>query len=122
MFEKLEGIFRKHSYTIKTIGIVIGSVTCLAATGCLIADGYRNRRLLLGNVNEHDKTVYKKFQEEVAEVLKDFNPVYKDGFDVPFVTKEGALEFLEKRGDTYQIDILDDSCSAIWISKEQIVE
>jgi hypothetical protein len=37
--------------------------------------------------------------------------------EVPFATKEIATKFLEDRGDTYQIDIMDDLTSVIWISK-----
>lgn len=47
--------------------------------------------------------------------------IFKDGFEVlpelPFVTKEVATKFLEERGTTYQVDILDDLTSVIWISK-----
>lgn len=54
---------------------------------------------------------------ENRKILEEFGAIYKEGYDVPFATKEVVEKFLNERGNTYQIDILDADTSAVWISK-----
>lgn len=51
------------------------------------------------------------------KVLESFGATYKEGYDVPFATREVVEKFLNERGDTYQLDILDDLTSVVYISK-----
>lgn len=50
------------------------------------------------------------------ELVDEYGAEYKYGCKVPFVTNENAKKFLDERGDTYQIDVLDDLTSVVWIS------
>lgn len=51
------------------------------------------------------------------KVLENFGATYKEGYDVPFATREVVEKFLDERGGTYQIDIMDDDTSMVYISK-----
>jgi len=116
MFEKTKEFYNEHKGTIKTIGLVVGaSAICVgtAVVGIKLAaiDSPKNRIVnvplpqdLIGMINP-DKAL-----------LESYGAVFKDGYSVPFATKDIALKFLEERGDTYQIDILDDLTSVIWIA------
>lgn len=52
------------------------------------------------------------------KVLESFGATYKEGYDVPFGTREVVEKFLDERGgSTYQLDILDDNTSVVYIYK-----
>ena len=51
------------------------------------------------------------------KVLESFGATYKEGYSVPFGTREVVEKFLDERGSTYQLDILDDDTSVVYISK-----
>ena len=51
------------------------------------------------------------------KVLESYGATYKEGYDVPFATREVVEKFLDERGSTYQIYILDDLTSVVYISK-----
>lgn len=51
------------------------------------------------------------------KVLESFGATYKEGDDIPFGTREVVEKFLDERGGTYQLDILDDLTSVVYISK-----
>lgn len=51
------------------------------------------------------------------KVLESFGATYKEGYDVPFGTREVVEKFLDERGSTYQLDIIDDLTSVVYISK-----
>ena len=51
------------------------------------------------------------------KVLESFGATYKEGYDVPFATREVVEKFLDERGSTYQIDMFDDLTSVVYISK-----
>ena len=55
--------------------------------------------------------------DENRKVLESFGATYKEGYDVPFATREVVEKFLDERGGTYQIDIMDDDTSLVYISK-----
>jgi hypothetical protein len=108
MFEKLKQFYKKHEVVILTIG---GGIVIVTAG------------VLLGKKKIKSKTLPKIIENlgyddsKDRAILESYGAVFKDGIDVPFATKEIATKFLEDRGDTYQIDILDDLTSVIWISK-----
>lgn len=56
-------------------------------------------------------------EEEDRKVLENFGATYKEGYDVPFGTREVVEKFLDERGGTYQLDILDDDTSVVYIYK-----
>ena len=51
------------------------------------------------------------------KVLESYGATYKEGYSVPFGTREVVEKFLDERGSTYQLDILDDDTSVVYISK-----
>ena len=51
------------------------------------------------------------------KVLESYGATYKEGYDVPFATREVVEKFLDERGSTYQLDILDDDTSVVYIYK-----
>lgn len=51
------------------------------------------------------------------KVLESYGATYKEGYDVPFATREVVEKFLDERGRTYQIDMFDDLTSVVYISK-----
>ena len=51
------------------------------------------------------------------KVLESYGATYKEGYDVPFGTREVVEKFLDERGSTYQLDILDDDTSVVYIYK-----
>lgn len=50
------------------------------------------------------------------KVLESYGATYKEGYDIPFATREVVEKFLDERGSTYQIDI-DDISSVVYIYK-----
>lgn len=51
------------------------------------------------------------------KILEEFGAIYKEGYGIPFATREIAEKFLKERGNTYQLDILSgDGTGVIWIS------
>jgi len=107
MFEKVKKFYKKHKVVILTIG---GGIVIVTA-GVLLGKKIKSKTLpkIIENL-EYDDSANRA-------LLESYGAVFKDGMDVPFATKEISTKFLEDRGDTYQIDILDDLTSVIWISK-----
>lgn len=107
MFEKVKKFYKKHEVVILTIG---GGIVIVTA-GVLLGKKIKSKTLpkIIENL-EYDDSANRA-------LLESYGAVFKDGMDVPFAIKEIATKFLEDRGDTYQIDILDDLTSVIWILK-----
>jgi hypothetical protein len=107
MFEKVKKFYKEH----KNIVLSVGGTIVILTTGVLL-----NKKL---KSNTLEKIMKNSLTDDSADraILESYGAVFKDGIDVPFATKEIATKFLEDRGDTYQIDILDDLTSVIWISK-----
>ena len=103
MFEKAKKFYEENKKQI----VVIGST--ILVVGVVIGKLMKKPINLKGVVSYDDSAD--------RAILKGFGAIFKDGFGVPFATKEVATKFLEERGDTYQVDILDDLTSVIWISK-----
>jgi len=102
MFEKTKDYYKEHKSVILTVGGV-----CVAGASLLLL---KNK---MGDVmNTYTEGKLKRLQE-----LESIEKVFKDGCKIPFVTKEVASKFMESRGETYQVDILDDLTSVIWITK-----
>ena len=107
MFEKVKKFYKKHEVVILTIGGAIVIVT----VGVLLG-----KKIKSNNLSEITKDLGYDDSADRA-LLKSYGAVFEDGMDVPFATKEIATKFMEERGGTYQIDILDDLTSVIWISE-----
>ena len=107
MFEKVKKFYEGHKVIVLSVG---GSIVILT-TGVLL-----NKKLKSNTLEKIMKNPLTDDSKDRA-ILESYGAIFKDGMNVPFATKEIATKFLEDRGDTYQIDILDDLTSVIWISK-----
>ena len=105
MFEKTKKFYEENKKQI----VVIGSTILVVGVGIIIGKSMK-KPIKLGEVIPFDDSADRA-------ILEGFGAVFKEGYDVPFATKEVATKFLEERGNTYQVDILDDLTSVIWISK-----
>jgi putative intracellular protease/amidase len=107
MFKKVKKFYEEHKIIVLSVG---GSIVILTM-GVLL-----NKKL---KSNTLEKIMKKSLMDDSKDraILESYGAIFKDGMEVPFATKEIATKFLEDRGDTYQIDILDDLTSVIWISK-----
>ena len=103
MFEKTKKFYEENKKQI----VVIGST--ILVVGVVIGKLMKKPNNLKGVVSYDDSAD--------RAILEGFGAIFKDGFGVPFATKEVATKFLEERGNIYQVDILDDLTSVIWISK-----
>jgi len=108
MFKKVKKFYKKHEVVVLTIGGVIVIVTA----GVLLNKKIKSNTLpgIIRNRLGYDDSADRA-------LLESYGAIFKDGWDVPFATKEIATKFMEERGGTYQIDIMDDLTSVIWISK-----
>ena len=106
MFKKVKKFYEEHKIIVLSVG---GSIVIL--TMVLL-----NERLKSNTLEKIMKNPLTDDSKDRA-ILESYGAIFKDGMIVPYATKEIATKFLEDRGDTYQIDILDDLTSVIWISK-----
>ena len=107
MFKKVKKFYEEHKIIVLSVG---GSIVILT-TGVLL-----NKKVKSNTLEKIMKNSLTDNSKDRA-VLESYGAIFKDGMEVPFATKEIATKFMEDRGDTYQIDILDDLTSVIWISK-----
>lgn len=110
MFEKAKKFYRKHK---KVIIITIGGVAVMAI--CVLL----GKKLKLSSKSQIASTFTALTNDDNSEraLLESYGAVFKEGYGVPFATKEVVDKFIKERGQTYQIDILDDLTSVVWISQ-----
>lgn len=107
MFKKVKKFYEEHKIIVLSVG---GSIVILTM-GVLL-----NKKLKSNTLEKIMKNSLMDDSKDRA-ILESYGAIFKDGMEVPFATKEIATKFLEDRGDTYQIDIMDDLTSVIWILK-----
>ena len=112
MNKKVKDFWNKHKNTILA---VVGAGTAFAAgvaiTACI------TKKIQMKNTPMF-KTEYDPQQDDAdRKVLESYGATYKEGYNVPFATREVVEKFLDERGSTYQIYILDDFTSVVYISK-----
>ena len=111
MNKKVKDFWNKNK---KTILAVVGGGTVFAAgvaiTACITKKiQMKNTPILKIDVIPQTDTNRK--------ILESYGATYKEGYDIPFATREVVEKFLDERGSTYQIDIMDDDTSMVYISK-----
>lgn len=112
MNEKVKDFWNKHKNTILAV-VVDGTIFAAAvATMACIKKSQMNNELI-GKI----KIVPQYDDYEKRKVLESFGATYKEGYDVPFATREVVEKFLDERGSTYQLDYIDDLTSIVYISK-----
>ena len=107
MFKKVKKFYEEHKIIVLSVG---GSIVILTM-GVLL-----NKKL---KSNTLEKIMKNSLTDDSKDrvILESYGAIFKDGMAVPFATKEIATKFMEERGGTYQLDILDDLTSVIWISE-----
>ena len=112
MFKKVKKFYEEHKIIVLSVG---GSIVILT-TGVLLNKKLLNKKLESNTLEEIMKNSLMDNSKDRA-ILESYGAIFKDGSPAPFATKEIATKFMEERGETYKIDILDDLTSVIWISK-----
>ena len=111
MNKKVKDFWNKNK---KTILAVVGAGTIFAA-GVAIAASITKKSQI--NNTPMFKIDIVPQDDEKRKVLESFGATYKEGYDVPFATREVVEKFLNERGSTYQLDYIDDLTSIVYISK-----
>lgn len=111
MNKKVKDFWNKNK---KTIFAVVGGGTIFAA-GVAIAACIK-KKSQMNNIPVYRIEIDPQ-EEEHRKVLESYGATYKEGYDVPFATREVVEKFLDERGSTYQIDMFDDLTSVVYISK-----
>lgn len=107
MFKKVKKFYEEH----KIIVLSVGGAIVILTVGVLL-----NKKLKSNTLEKIMKNSLTDDSKDRA-ILESYGAIFKDGMEIPFATKEIATKFMEERGGTYQIDILDDLTSVIWISE-----
>ena len=111
MNKKVKDFWNKNK---KTILAVVGGGTVFAAgvaiTACITKKIQMKNTPIL-KIDAIPQT------DANRKVLESYGATYKEGYDVPFATREVVEKFLDERGSTYQIDMFDDLTSVVYISK-----
>lgn len=108
MFKKVKKFYEEH----KTIVSYVGGGIVILTAGVLL-----NKKIKSNTSLEEIVKNSPTYERKDRAILESYGAIFKDGMDVPFATKEVATKFMEERGGTYQLDILDDVTSVIWISE-----
>lgn len=113
MNKKVKDFWNKNKNKILA---VVGCGTVFAAgvaiTACIKKKSQTNNELL-----RESNLFPLPDDNEKRKVLESFGATYKEGYDVPFATREVVEKFLDERGSTYQLDYIDDLTSIVYISK-----
>ena len=109
MNKKVKDFWNKNKNMILA---VVGGGTIFAA-GVAIAACITKKSQMLAEMEIVPYVV----SDEHRKVLESYGATYKEGYDVPFATREVVEKFLDERGSTYQIDMFDDLTSVVYISK-----
>lgn len=113
MNKKVKDFWNKNKNKILA---VVGCGTVFAA-GVAITACIKKKSQMNNSILAEMEIVPFKFNDADRKVLESFGATYKEGYSVPFGTREVVEKFLDERGSTYQLDILDDHTSVVYISK-----
>ena len=111
MNKKVKDFWNKHKNMILT---VVGCGTVFAATVATAA--FIKKKSQMNNISLEKIKIASQQDDPYRKVLESYGATYKEGF-VPFGTREVVEKFLDERGSTYQLDILDDNTSVVYIYK-----
>ena len=113
MNKKVKDFWNKNKNMILA---VVGGGTVFAA-GVAIAACITKKSQMNNSMLAEMEIVPYEVSDEHRKVLESYGATYKEGYDVPFATREVVEKFLDERGGTYQIDMFDDLTSVVYISK-----
>ena len=122
MNKKVKDFWNKNKNTILA---VVGAGTVFAAgvaiTAC-VTKKIQMKNTMNNTMLADMEIVPFEVTDEHRKVLESYGATYKEGYDVPFGTREVVEKFLDERGSTYQLDILDDFTSVVYIAKQYRIE
>ena len=110
MNKKVKDFWNKNK---KTILAVVGCGTIFAAGVAIAACITKKSKM---NNTQNWKAELVQQDDPYRKILESFGATYKEGY-VPYGTREVVEKFLDERGSTYQLDILDDNTSVVYIYK-----
>ena len=113
MNKKVKDFWNKNKNKILA---VVGAGTVFAA-GVAITACIKKKSQMNNSILAEMEIVPFEFNDADRKVLESYGATYKEGYSVPFGTREVVEKFLDERGSTYQLDILDDHTSVVYISK-----
>lgn len=111
MNKKVKDFWNKNKNTILA---VVGCGTVFAA-GVVIAACIK-KKSQMNNIPIYKLDIVPQDDAD-RKILESYGATYKEGYSVPFGTREVVEKFLDERGSTYQLDILDDDTSVVYIYK-----
>lgn len=112
MNKKVKDFWNKNKNKILA---VVGCGTVFAAGVAIVACITKKSQMNNTPMFKMDNIVQQ--DDPDRKVLESYGATYKEGYGVPFATREVVEKFLDERGSTYQIYILDDLTSVVYISK-----
>ena len=117
MNKKVKDFWNKHKNDILAV-VGAGTVFAvgIAITAC-VTKKIQMKNTMNNTIPADMEIVTFEDTDEHRKVLESYGATYKEGYDVPFATREVVEKFLNERGSTYQIDMFDDLTSVVYISK-----
>ena len=109
MNKKVKDFWNKNKNMILA---VVGGGTVFAA-GVVIAACIK-KKSQMNNIPVYKIETDPQTDANRRKILESYGATYKEGYDIPFATREVVEKFLDERGSTYQIDI-DDISSIVYI-------
>ena len=117
MNKKVKDFWNKHKNDIlAVVGAGTVFVAGIAITAC-VTKKIQMKNTMNNTIPADMEIVTFEDTDEHRKVLESYGATYKEGYDVPFATREVVEKFLDERGSTYQIDMFDDLTSVVYISK-----
>lgn len=116
MNKKVKDFWNKNKNMILA-AVGFGTVFAAGVAGVAIAACIKKKSQMNNSMLAEMEIVPFEVSDEHRKFLESFGATYKEGYDVPFGTREVVEKFLDERGSTYQLDILDDLTSVVFISK-----
>lgn len=116
MNKKVKDFWNKNKNMILA-AVGFGTVFAAGVAGVAIAACIKKKSQMNNSMLAEMEIVPFEVSDEHRKVLENFGATYKEGYDVPFATREVVEKFLDERGSTYQIDYIDDLTSMVYISK-----
>ena len=110
MNKKVKDFWNKNKNTIlAAVGCGTIFAACVAIAACITKKSKMNN-------TQNWKAELVQQDDPYRKILESFGATYKEGY-VPYGTREVVEKFLDERGSTYQLDILDDNTSVVYIYK-----
>ena len=116
MNKKVKDFWNKNKNTIlAVVGAGMVFAAGVAITTCVTKKIQMKNTMNNTMLADMEQNPY-QVSDEHRKVLESYGATYKEGYDIPFATREVVEKFLDERGSTYQIDI-DDISSVVYIYK-----